>query len=172
VIRTDVSLRPYTSTDADSLKILFSDPEVVRYVGDGKPLVHAALKLFEKILDKYERDPAFFIWAIQEDGEYAGHAELKRRAGRSEYEIIYILQRSRWGRTLGSRVVNLLLQEARTRSIPFVIATVHPENVGSIVILQRRGFVLHGALSTELQVHTYRLDLEFLKSSDDYARGK
>lgn len=95
-------LRPYVRSDADDFGALFSDAEVMRYVGDGAALeASAASALFERAFVKYDTDPSFHIWAIQEGAAYAGHAELKRRTGRSEYELIYILQRSRWGRSLG-----------------------------------------------------------------------
>lgn len=157
---THVFLRRYVFTDAGSLKTLFSDPQVVRYVGDGRTLDDSgAATLFEKIQQKYETDPAFFVWAVEENGEYAGHAELKRRTGRSEYELIYILQRSRWGRSLGGRVADLLLQEARKQAIPFVIATVHPDNAASIAILKRRGFRVDSTLSRDLGCNAYRLTI-------------
>jgi len=130
----------------------------MRYVGNGKPMEpSAAFGMLDKIFNTYSTDPSFFIWAVQENGEYAGHAELKRRPGRSEYELIYFLQRSRWGRSLGGSVVDLLIREARARSIPFVVATVAPENAASIAILRRRGFEEDPNLSTELGSTAYRL---------------
>ncbi|MDQ6933192.1 MAG: GNAT family N-acetyltransferase, partial [Candidatus Eremiobacteraeota bacterium] len=121
-------LRPYTRSDKQALANLFMDAEVMRYVGDGRTVPTAAVReIMDRIFHIYDSDPSFLIWAIQESDEYAGHAELKRRKGRGEYELIYILQRSRWGRSLGTHVVDLLLAEARKRLIPFVIATVDPE---------------------------------------------
>ncbi len=153
-------LRPYTRSDQEELSALFTDAEVMRYVGDGRPAHAPAVpELMEKILRLYETDPSFLVWAIQEGQEYAGHAELKRRIGRSEYELIYFLQRSRWGRRLGSDVVDLLLSQARNRLIPFVVATVHADNTASIAILKRRGFIIDVRLSSELSCPAYRLVL-------------
>lgn len=132
----------------------------MRFVGDGRPLERSsAHALLDKILSVYETDPSFFIWAVQDDGAYAGHAELKRRKGRSEYELIYLLAQGRWGRGMGGRVVDLLLSEARQRQIPFVIATVHEKNAASIAILRRRGFVPDDLLSAEMGCSAYRLEL-------------
>lgn len=159
-MKQHVSLRRYTQADRDALGALFSDPQVMRYVGDGRPMEReAAAAGIDKILSIYETDPAFFLWVVQENGEYAGHAELKRRKGRSEYELIYVLHKSRWGRGIGSSVVDLLLDEARLRAIPFVIATVAPENAASIAILRRRGFVDDAELSAQLDCQAYRLQL-------------
>lgn len=158
--RTACLLRPYTRSDEQALANLFMDAEVMRYVGDGRTVPAAAVReIMDRIFHIYGSDPSFLIWAIQEGKEYAGHAELKRRKGRREYELIYILQRSRWGRSLGMHVVDLLLAEARKRLIPFVIATVDPENAASIAILKRRGFSLDAELSTALGCQAYRLPL-------------
>lgn len=155
-----VALRPYAQSDLEPFAALFGDAEVMRYVGDGRPLERdAAAQLLAKVLEIYQSDPAFFVWAIEESGEYAGHAELKRRKGREEYELIYFLQRKRWGRSLGGQVVDMLLAEARRRAIPLVIATVEAENVASGAILARRGFERDAALSTQLECAAYRLQL-------------
>ena len=156
-----LTLRQYDRAALNGLSELFADARVVRYVGDGKPMdAPSATALMEKILRLSESDPSFWVWAVYEGEQYAGHAELKRRSGRSEYELIYILQQKRWGRSLGGSVVDLLISEARTRSIPFVIATVAPENVASIAILKRRGFVNDDGLSRQLDCPAYRLSLE------------
>lgn len=155
-----VALRPYTQSDLESFAALFGDPEVMRYVGDGRPLEPGgSAQLLAKVLDIYRSDPSFFVWAIEEGGEYAGHAELKRRKGREEYELIYLVERKRWGRSLGGEVVDTLLNEARKRRIPFVIATVEPENSASVAILTRRGFEFDEDLSAQFDCPAYRLQL-------------
>jgi len=155
-----VALRLYASPDRRAFRALFGDPEVMRYACDGMAIDRvAADALFDKILRLPESDPAFYVWAVVESGEYAGHAELKRRAGRSEYELVYFLQRTRWGRGLGGRVVDLLLTEARRLALPFVITTVDRRNAASLRILSRRGFGIDLPLSRELNADCYRLDL-------------
>jgi RimJ/RimL family protein N-acetyltransferase len=140
---------------------LFGDAAVMRYVGDGVPLNEAgAQRLFERVFELYATDPAFHVWAIDDAGGYAGHAELKRRTGRSEYELIYFLARDRWGRGLGGEVVDALLAFAQEQRLPFVIATVDDANVASRRILERRGFVRDPALSESLAGPAYRRDLE------------
>jgi RimJ/RimL family protein N-acetyltransferase len=156
-----VALRLYERADFDDFIALFGDAEVMRYIGEGKPLAaSAAAELFAKIFDIYRNDRAFFIWAVYEGDRYAGHAELKRRKGRSEYEIVYMLARGRWGRSLGGRLVDLLVFEAQKRRIPFIIATVNPQNSASLAILTRHGFMRDAQLSASLCSDTYRLDLD------------
>ena len=155
-----IALRAYRESDRESVGELFNDPEVVRFVGDGRPVpVDEKPSLFDRILQKYETDPTFFIWAIEESGQYIGHAELKRRTGRMEYELIYMLRRQCWGRGIGSEIVDQLLEQARAREISFVIATVHEMNAASIAILKKHGFTMDEQISAELHAMAFRLEL-------------
>jgi RimJ/RimL family protein N-acetyltransferase len=156
-----VRLRPYERDDLAAFAALLGDPEVMRYADGGAPLAPgAASELFDKAFVLYATDPSFHIWAVDEDGAYAGHAELKRRAGRGEYELIYFLQRARWGRGLGGRVVDAILAVARAERLPFVIATVDAANAASLRLLERRGFRHDPALSATFACPALRLELE------------
>jgi ribosomal-protein-alanine N-acetyltransferase len=151
-----VTLRPYREEDRGAVGDLFADAETMRFVGDGRPQA-GGTHVIDRIFRMYDVDPSFHIWAIDEDGTYAGHAELKRREGRSEYELIYIIERARWGRGLGGIVADLILEQARALDVPFVAATVYEANAPSLAILRRRGFVRDAQLSRELD--TYALGL-------------
>ena len=102
-----IALRAYRESDHESVGELFNDPEVVRFVGDGQPVaIDEKPTLFDRTIQKYQTDPTFCIWAIEESDQYIGHAELKRRSGRTEYELIYMLQRQCWGRGIGTEIVD------------------------------------------------------------------
>lgn len=153
-------LRRYVRDDLAAFQALLGDADVMRYVGDRAPLSSAeSSAMFERIFAIYDAEPAKFIWAVEIDGAHAGHAELKRRPGRSEYEIVYLLERRRWGSELGSRLFDLILNEARARRLPFAIATIADENQASLAIVRRRGFVADAKLSEELDAPAYRKDL-------------
>jgi RimJ/RimL family protein N-acetyltransferase len=155
-----VVLRPYREEDRDAVADLLADPQTMRYVGDGRPQFFIDKPhLVDRIFEKYRTDPAFHVWAVEENGAYAGHAELKRREGRSEYELIYIIERARWGRGLGGIVADLILERARAIGAPFVIATVYEANAPSIAILRRRGFVPDERLSKELDTYALKVTL-------------
>lgn len=134
----------------------------MRYIGDGRPFdaARASTAIDEEVFAKCEADASFYIRAIHVGDQYAGHAEFFRRPGRSEYEMVYLLLPQFWGHGIGSCVVDLLLNEARARNLPSVIATVHPGNAASIVILTRRGFAYDSQLTAELGFPAYRLKLQ------------
>jgi RimJ/RimL family protein N-acetyltransferase len=152
-----VVLRPYHEEDRNAVGDLCADPETMRFVGDGRPMLfNDKPHLIDRIFEKYRTDPTFHVWAVEENGGYAGHAELKRRAGRSEYEVVYIVERARWGHGLGGIVADLILEQARAIGVPFVIATVYEANAPSIAILRRRGFVPDERLSKELDTYALK----------------
>jgi RimJ/RimL family protein N-acetyltransferase len=161
VIEPICHLRPYERRDGRDFAALLVDDRVMRYIGDGRPFdaARASHAFDEEVFAKSERDPSCYIGAISVAEQYAGHAELFRRTGRREYELFYLVLPQFWRRGIGSRVVDLLLEEARSRGLPFVTATVHPQNTKSLAILTRRSFVPDARLTADLGFPAYRLDL-------------
>jgi len=155
-----VTLRQYVRADQESFTALASDPDVMRYVGLRRALTEEQARAdFAKNFDTATSDPAHFIAVVDEDGEYAGHCEIFRRQGRTEWEINYFLRRKRWGQSLGGQVVDLLLREAQERALPFLIATADERNIASLAILRRRGFVRDETLSASLGMNALRLTI-------------
>ena len=156
-----VRLRPYTRDDLAAFSALLGDPEVMRYVGDCVPLApEAARAVFDKAFVLYATDPSFRIWAVDEEGAYAGHAELKRRPGRAEYELIYFCRASAGGAAWAGASSTRSSRSTRAERLPFVIATVDAENAASLRLLERRGFRSDAGLSAEFGCPALRLDLE------------
>ena len=94
----------------------------------------------------YDRDD-FDVWAVTDraSGAYAGHAELKPSeiASGDSNEIVYFLLTPWWGRGLGGEVAAAVVDHGVTaRELATIVATIHPENAGSIRIVERLGFAL------------------------------
>ena len=106
------------------------------------PLSEAeARALFARGLEIIANDPAFHIWAVEIGGAYAGHAELKRRRGKEDYELIYYLAKPYWGRGYGRRLAaEIVAFGFETRGLSHVIATVAAENAASRRIVESLGF--------------------------------
>ena len=68
-----------------------------------------------------------------------GFAGLIHFAGRGEPEIKYALLRSAWGRGLATEAARALLDFARDRGLPEVIATVDPQHGASQRVLAKAG---------------------------------
>ena len=151
-----LTLRPYAPEDRAQAIALFTDPEVMRYVGDGvQPEAEAARRFGRIFTHVYER-AAFDVWGIfsKRDGSYVGHAEIKPRgdggARAGDYEIIYVLRRECWGRGLATETARRLVEYGlRDLGLERVAATVDAENHASVRILEKIGMRYEGEFEDE-----------------------
>ncbi|MDQ2775318.1 MAG: GNAT family N-acetyltransferase [Acidobacteriota bacterium] len=65
-------------------------------------------------------------------------------------EIGYWIGRMHWGQGYASEAIGLLLQEARRRGITRLAAEVFPDNLASMRVLQKNGFVNLGKVQRHL----------------------
>ncbi len=83
--------------------------------------------------------------AIAADGELLGRIGCHEGPdGSGEVEIGYYVAEARRGAGLGGRIVDAFLGWLREQSVERVSASVRPDNVPSLRILERRGFVRTG----------------------------
>jgi RimJ/RimL family protein N-acetyltransferase len=135
-------LRPYMPSDLKSCVNLFTDPEVMKFIGDGVMSWPAATELFQKVFGIHDRED-YDVWAIctRDEGEYIGNAELKPRKGADDFEVVYALGKSHWGRGYAAEVTRLILDYAfGTLNLPQVAAAVDPDNGVAIHLLEKLGF--------------------------------
>lgn len=138
--------RPYGPEDRERVAALFTDPEVMKYVGTGVQTADEARAGFARLFTHVYGPGAFDVWALfsKEDGEFVGHAELKPRrdelAREGDYEIIYVLSRPNWGRGFATEVGRRLLEYGfRELQLPRVHATVDASNEASVRVLLKLG---------------------------------
>ena len=107
-------LRAPVSDDAEALAPMYADPEVMRYVGDGRPLTRAETeRSVKRMIQRWEADGFGLFTAVRkEDRAVIGRVGLlvwnadtwepTTRAesddGRTEVEVGYTLGRDYWGR--------------------------------------------------------------------------
>ena len=60
------------------------------------------------------------------------------------WELVYILARSQWGQGIGTELARAVTEYGFALGLPEVWATVDADNAGSIRILDRLGYTLHG----------------------------
>jgi RimJ/RimL family protein N-acetyltransferase len=136
-----LDLRRYEEGDLDACVALFTDAEVMTYVGDGVVSPEVATRLFATCFTIYE-EGRFDIWGVfdKQTGAYVGHAELKPRKDRDEVEIVYILKKEYWGRGYATEIARLLVDHGFDRyALPRVYATVDYENLPSHHVLEKAG---------------------------------
>jgi RimJ/RimL family protein N-acetyltransferase len=120
-------LRPYRREDEADVVALVTDPEVMRFVGDGPVTDERARAIFAKVFEEGGT------------GRFVGVAEIKPRPS-GDWEIVYILGRPTWGRGFATEVARALVRYGFDRlALPRVVATVDYENAASIRVLEKCG---------------------------------
>jgi RimJ/RimL family protein N-acetyltransferase len=144
-------LRMLRESDFDSYAEMCADPEVMRYIGDGQPLLRPMAWRRLAMMVGHWSLRGYGLWAAEErsSGVLAGQIGFWNPEGWPGFELGWTLHRSFWGRgyaTLGARMA---LQFAFSQlGQPHVISLIHPENAASIRVAQRLGERLVG--STEV----------------------
>ena len=144
-------LRPYERGDEAALAALVTDPEVMRFVGDGVMTAERAKAIFEKVFELYARG-AWAIWAVEEAASHrvVGSAEIKpRKTG--DWEIVYILAKETWGRGYATELGRAIVRFGFERlGLERVVATVDYDNAVSIRVLEKLGMCHVGEESDEI----------------------
>lgn len=107
-------LRGFTTADVDDLVALDADPEVMRFISNGRPTPRDEIErdVLPAFLTHRERSVHLGYWAVQEraTGGFIGWFHFRPADGHAdaEPELGYRLRRSAWGRgyaTEGSRAL-------------------------------------------------------------------
>jgi len=154
-------LRRLTEDDADSLFELDSDPEVMRYLNNGR--THTREEIVEKVLphylDHYARyGESYGFWAAIEKatGAFLGwfHFRPYRGGAPEEIELGYRLVRATWGKGFASEGSRALLRKGFTElGVDKVVADTLANNVRSRRVMEALGM---------------RLESEFTLDADEF----
>jgi|SRR5690349_7294908 len=147
-------LRPFRNADLEEYAKIFSDPEVVRFLGDGKTLSRAdAWRQMAVILGHWELR-GYGMWVVEEkqSGALMGRIGFWQPEGWPDFELGWTLAREQWGKgyaTEGARAALRFAFEELDRV--HVVSLIHPENRASIRVAERLGERLEG--QTEILGH-------------------
>jgi ribosomal-protein-alanine N-acetyltransferase len=136
-------LRPFTAADHDAIHAVYTDPEVMRYVGHGAHRTmaetHRALRVYADILAAHGY--SFVAVVERQTGALVGDAGLNPLGGRGpDIELGYTVARGAWGRGYATEAARALVDHAFGRlGVPRVVAQVEPANAGSRRVLQKLG---------------------------------
>lgn len=136
-MRTErLSLRRFTASDLELLVALNGDAEVMRYLGNGRPLSAAQVAAEELPRMLADHGPLGY-WAAFADDTFVGWFSAVPRE--DAVEIGYRLARAGWGHgyaTEGARrMVSLAFEHGAAR----VVATTMAVNTGSRRVLEKAG---------------------------------
>ena len=107
-----LALRRVTPDDLDWLAALYSDPDVMRYLGGVKDRTKAEEILNTRILQYYDEHPGFGVWMTVEraTGTRLGCHLLNHIRGESIVQVGFTLAKSAWGKGFGTEMASAVLR--------------------------------------------------------------
>jgi len=140
-IETDrLRLRIICRDDLDNLAAMFADPDVVRYVGDGKPAGREeAAKAVESIIAHWQKH-GFGRWiaADKTNGDFIGFGGLRSLFGTPE--VVYHLTKNSWGKGFATELARAALRFGfEEHGFNRIVAITKPPNTSSIHVMEKLG---------------------------------
>lgn len=155
-------VRQFVMSDDTALHRVCGDRRTMRLVGDGRILdlgecrqwIRASMDHYaalghgawavcardEDLREKGKADETIDSAGVAVEPELIGYCGIVPARRRSDPELIYALLPRCWGRGLASELVPALVDHGfAARGLPRLVATVRPENVASVRVLERAG---------------------------------
>ena len=144
---THLTLRMLRESDIEAYAEMVADPEVMRFIGDGKPLSRPFAWRNLAMMIGHWHLRGYGLWAAEErgSGQLVGRIGFWNPEGWPGFEIAWMLGRQFWGRGYATEAAGAALTFAFTQlAQPEAISLIRPENAASIRVAQRLGERLEG----------------------------
>lgn len=135
-------LRPFRAEDLDAYAALCADPEVMRYIGEGKTLGRAESWRQMAFFLGHWQLRGFGLWAAEHraTGALIGRIGLHRPEGWPGLEVGWLLGRAWWGQGLATEGGRAALEHAFHRlGADHVVSVIQPGNAASIRVAEKLG---------------------------------
>jgi ribosomal-protein-alanine N-acetyltransferase len=133
-------LRIVCRNDLDDLAGLFADPDVVKYIGDGKPSSRAEAAKAVDSMTAHWQNHGFGRWiAINKtNGAFIGFGGLRSLFGTPE--VVYHLTKKNWGQGFATELARAALRFGfEDRGFDRIVAITKPPNLASIRVMEKLG---------------------------------
>ena len=135
-------LRPFSPADIDSFASLNADPDVMRYIGDGRPQSKAQTETrLNAGLDHWKQHGFGLFTAVEKaTADFVGFCGLKYLDTSSDIEVGYRLAKRFWGMGLATEAARASLHYGfETLGLDRIVAVVQPENAASCRVIEKIG---------------------------------
>jgi len=133
-------IRNWKESDIEPYAEIVSDPEVMKYIGNGKPRTIDNARTFVEEMMRLFEERGWIRFAVEhkESGELLGFCGFDLAHGVLDYGWRYA--RKYWGGGYGSEAAIAVLDIGRNRyGLRNIQSMSYPENVGSIRIMEKMG---------------------------------
>ena len=124
-----------------------SDPDVMRYLGDGRTLTRSESWRQLAMIVGHWHLRGYGMWAVEErsTGELIGRIGLFEPEGWPGFELGWVIARTHWGRGYATEGARRVLDHVFTdMGRDHVISLIYPANAASIRVAERLGETLEG----------------------------
>jgi RimJ/RimL family protein N-acetyltransferase len=140
-------LRRFRDADAEPFAAINGDPEVMRYIADGRPLDPAASDALLQRIAREWAERGHGLWAVEErsaPGRLLGFCGLAVPTFLPRVlpavEVGWRLSRDAWGRGLATEAAGAALAFGFERlGLAQILAVVHPDNARSLRVAAKLG---------------------------------
>jgi RimJ/RimL family protein N-acetyltransferase len=137
-----LKLRSFTPDDLNDLSEIRSDPDVMKYLGSGKPeSIDQSRTALNKILAHWEKH-GFGRWAAIDKArdKLIGWCGLSYLENTKDVEIGYGMAKSYWGKGLTSEAAAAVIKAGfEDLGLDHIVAVAWPENLASRRVMDRLG---------------------------------
>ena len=141
-----LSFRPINAADFDSLLRMNSDPEVMKYVGDGSVRNRPQMLLeLDMLISHYTRKPGLGIWALERKVSctFIGAAGLVNYDNTSEIEVGYRILKENWNKGYATEAaLSLLKYGFEVLGLKKIVSSAHVDNGASRKVMEKIGMKL------------------------------
>lgn len=134
-------LRPWSLDDAEALFVILMEPDILKYF----PPTAFTLEKTQHYINhqlKHWQERNYGHWAVilKDDQRVVGWCGLEYLPETEENEVAYLLSHQVWGRGFATEAASTVLNFGfKTARLDSIIGLVHPENIGSIRVLEKCG---------------------------------
>lgn len=135
-------MRAFTSEDAIPLHKILNDAEVTRYMPFDLPLTFKSVQKFVDHHVQLWKKFGYGWWTLETlpEKEFIGWCGLEYLPETDETEVGYLLRKESWGKGIATMAAKKSLEYAfSTTKLDRIVGLVHPENIGSIRVLEKIG---------------------------------
>ncbi len=122
--------------------MLSSDPEVVRYIGDGSPWSEDRTREFVERQRIFIASRGYGRWKLvrKDSGAFAGFCGIGWLQGLDDPEIGWWLSKDCWGQGLATEAARVALRDGLQRvQLPRIVSIAQAGNAASIRIMEKLG---------------------------------
>ena len=140
-------LRLQTLEDAQNLVEMNSDPEVIRYTGDGylKNMAEAQTLLTERVFSQWQKYKMGRFAVTLKNKTFLGWCGLKFHPETDEVDLGYRFMKKHWGKGYATESSRASLDYGfKILKLERIIAKAMPDNKDSLKVMQKLGMTFRG----------------------------